>query len=338
MDRYEITVNVGTYNPDWQKLKATLNSVMLQKDVHVQIVVSDDGSKNNFFPEIRAHFEACDFHDYRLVANETNQGIVAQICHGISFAEGTYVKIISPGDLLYDEHTLHDWLQEVIRQNADISFCNAVFYHRKDGHIHILKHRHNPNDIGIYQHPSSYHHRVFHYLVQKQWIAGATVMAKRDLLIYYMDILKRNQILYFEDFYLRLAVLDDRRITYYPHIGLWYEFADGGISTSDDGKWIARMKTDDARLWRLCEAYYQGQDRKVRNWVHYCVRYYDLYENKKKKRKRREMRMAQFFKNPIWFWWKMQMKKINAPIEANTAFFASCQKACVSAGNKEMTR
>ena len=53
---YEITVIVCTYNPDLQKLISTLKSVVLQKGVKIQVIVTDDGSSNNYFNEVKINY------------------------------------------------------------------------------------------------------------------------------------------------------------------------------------------------------------------------------------------------------------------------------------------
>ena len=47
MAKADISVVVLTYNPDLNDLKKTLRSIMLQDGVDFEIVIADDGSKNN---------------------------------------------------------------------------------------------------------------------------------------------------------------------------------------------------------------------------------------------------------------------------------------------------
>lgn len=61
-NKYKITVVVITYNPDYKKLFQTLYSIVIQKNIIFEIIVSDDGTidfdkkgieqwfiENNFF-------------------------------------------------------------------------------------------------------------------------------------------------------------------------------------------------------------------------------------------------------------------------------------------------
>ena len=45
----QISVVVLTYNPDSEKLLATLRSVICQQDVDYEVILSDDGSVDNRF-------------------------------------------------------------------------------------------------------------------------------------------------------------------------------------------------------------------------------------------------------------------------------------------------
>ena len=64
MIKYSVAVTVGTYNPIWKKLEATLRSILQQKNVNFQIIISDDGSKYNCFNEAKELFKKYGFSDY----------------------------------------------------------------------------------------------------------------------------------------------------------------------------------------------------------------------------------------------------------------------------------
>ena len=74
---YNITVVVLTYNPVWEKLRATLKSIVEQQDVHLQVVITDDGSKNNYFDKVESYFKEIGFDDFKLISNKNNEGTVS---------------------------------------------------------------------------------------------------------------------------------------------------------------------------------------------------------------------------------------------------------------------
>ena len=56
---------------------------------------------------------------------------------------------------------------------------------------------------------------MINYLCLEDGISGAAKMARKDVLIYYMKFLL-NRVIYIEDYFIRLAVLDDRKIMHFP--------------------------------------------------------------------------------------------------------------------------
>ena len=49
----DMSVIVVTYNSEWEKIKITLNSILRQKNISLQIIVADDGSENIFSEKIQ---------------------------------------------------------------------------------------------------------------------------------------------------------------------------------------------------------------------------------------------------------------------------------------------
>lgn len=55
-NKFEISALVVCYKPNLKKLIMTLKSLIYQKDVSMQIVITDDGSEIDHFDEIKAFF------------------------------------------------------------------------------------------------------------------------------------------------------------------------------------------------------------------------------------------------------------------------------------------
>ena len=79
----KISVLVLSYNSDIDKLYLTLKSIIKQKIDDFEIVVSDDGSKDNHEQELAEYFKQNDFSNYKLVMNEQNRGTVQNILSGL---------------------------------------------------------------------------------------------------------------------------------------------------------------------------------------------------------------------------------------------------------------
>lgn len=316
--QYDITVIVGTYNPDWTKLKTTLNSIVKQKDINLQIIVSDDGSVNPLHEEIISFFVKIKFSDYKLVAGENNEGTVCQFYRGLCAADAEYVKLISPGDLLYDDTVLSNWLEFTKINNADISFGDAVFYNFKNETLNIVKHCHNPKNMKIYKRPSTYYERVINYLCIRDGISGAAILSKKDVLLYYMRLLL-NRVIYVEDYFIYLAVLDERKITYFPSIVIWYEFADGGISTTGDRIWKKRMHKDSITVYDICLEKWAKSDMRIHSWL------LEMSEFIKNENPTVSEKLIRYLKHPSWFYWRIYIGLFGeySPTDVNVSCFYS---------------
>ena len=143
-----VTVCVLTYNPDWTKFRNTLKSIICQKGVDFDIVISDDGSKDNCFAKAEEYLKENSFSDYRFITNKQNQGIVKNTLAALSIIKSKYVKMISPGDFLYDENTLAKFTDFAEKKPAAAYFGNAVYYSaNENGEINIYETLHNPRDL-----------------------------------------------------------------------------------------------------------------------------------------------------------------------------------------------
>lgn len=130
--KYDISVLVITYEPNKEKLLKTLRSILLQKNVNLQIIIADDGSKNSLTGEIKDCFQEYEFKDYSIVNNPVNKGTTINFYSGLKMAEGEYLKGISPGDYLFEDTSLSKWFTFMKNGNYEVSFGIPVFYSYDD--------------------------------------------------------------------------------------------------------------------------------------------------------------------------------------------------------------
>lgn len=319
MSKYPVSVNVGTYNPKWEKLKATLLSVVQQQGVKFQVIVSDDGSEYDCFDKVEEFFSRVGFADYVLVKGEHNEGIVSQVYHGLQSTDADYVKPLSPGDLLYDTHTLAKCYEHALAEQADVSFGDAIFYNRRNGKIQIIKHPHNPFEMAVYKGEKSYYDLVLNYVLLGDGISGAAILARKDILQQYLSLLL-GRVIYAEDFFLRLAVLDGKNIVYYPHPVIWYEFADGGISTSGSDKWAKRLQKDDLAMDEICQENWRTDDERIANLVRNAM------EHKKRATYPLGAKIDKYLHNPRMIYWRIHRKFFGAysPTDVDESFIEKC--------------
>ena len=239
MDKREaVTIVIVSYRPVWEKMRLTLRSVLLQQGVDCHIVVTDDGSDDNLFPQVEQYLQGAGCTRYELVAHEKNQGTVRNVYDGLQHCRTDYVKLISPGDMLYGEHTLADWLHETQQRDAAMSFCDAIYYHMEgEEFVSTAEYAHPQNAIAY-----SGGAPIPDYLLYGDIALGAAILCKRSVLQRYLGLLV-GKVVYAEDNSYRLMAYCGERFYYYPHDAVLYEFGTG-ISTAGGDVWGQRIRKD----------------------------------------------------------------------------------------------
>jgi glycosyltransferase involved in cell wall biosynthesis len=118
-------------------IAATLESVLHQTHHHFEIIITDDRSTDGTVQAVER------FSDPRikLVQNETNLGLGANWNKALSFATGTYIKLLCADDLVYPDclRRQGEVLEDPAHSGAVLAICNTdlinansqVIYRRK---------------------------------------------------------------------------------------------------------------------------------------------------------------------------------------------------------------
>ena len=238
MQSYEITVKVVCYNPQWEKLRLTLRSILLQQNCKFKIVISDDGSTENYFDRIKAYFRRYAFEDYELIASEENLGTVRNALQGAGLCEGIYTKGISPGDMLHGFFALRKWI-DFMHENPDavMSFSDAIYYHWEDGRIVTESRYANPQQAFI-----SGKDNVRAYLIDNDVCLGAATLCKREKVAPYLERI-RNKVIFAEDNVYRLMCYFGEHFAHFKESSVLYEYG-SGISTNGSSVWAERLRKD----------------------------------------------------------------------------------------------
>lgn len=316
MFKYQVSVIVASYNPDYKKLKKTIVSVLKQKDVSFEVIVTDDGSINNFYQEIEEVFEEYNFKNYTLLSNEKNMGTCSNIYRGIKCAQGEYVKLISPGDYLYSEDTLCLWALFMNENQLDISFGDAVFYQMEGNEIRQIKVRNNPYNRYLYELDSYKEKKIkIDYLVLYDHVVGAAFMMKKEVLERYLEEIQ-GKVIYAEDFAYRLMILAGHHIIYFPKKVIFYEYGTG-ISTQKEKIWEERLRRDMDQINNIILSKYVEVDN-------FSRRYIKLIQTKAKNKVLIEINRVRFF--PYYFWLKLRSMicPLYSDTNGDTAFFKEC--------------
>lgn len=245
----DITVLVAQFNPDIQKVIYTFNSIINQKDIEFEIVICDDGSTKDCFEDIEKYFTEKKFYNYKLVKLEENRGTVINILNGVSNASGKYIKVISPGDFLYNNHILREIFDYVNKRDAKIAFGDVVPFSYKDKQI-LQYSNTKPYNIKVFdKQPYNLSKVQTSILLCWNGIVGAGIVYEKEYMLRLLHMLD-GRVIYAEDFMTYIAAADNHNIYHMNKNVVWYEYG-GGISTSKNRKWELLIDKDRENLYEI---------------------------------------------------------------------------------------
>lgn len=240
-DDFEVTVVIATYHPDWGNFRETIQSIVMQEGISLQLILTDDGSEESYFTKAEEYLKANNFSNYKLVTHAQNSGTVKNVLDALRKAEGKYVKLISPGDYLKGKDVLRNWIDYLKDSGYNWSFANAIYYTRESGKKKILKHGTHPENLRPYRRDDIMQCR-WNYFVFDDTAAAPAVVCRTDVLLDYLERIC-DKIIYLEDHAFRMMMFENNVGVYYPRDVVFYEC---GISTGnaycDD--WEKKVRAD----------------------------------------------------------------------------------------------
>ena len=250
MPSLDVTVIVGTYNSDYTKLFQTLYSILLQKDIAFEIIVSDDGSREFDERAIEKFFAKFNFQEYYLIANKENQGTVCNCYGAAKKAKGKYIKFISPGDYIYEPTTLKKAVDFLHAGSHKICFGRTVYYRKAEetSDDYELSNQMAPHNLTPYI-MGDYEKIKESYLFHRDYALGAAFVCQRELLIKYLTKIS-GRVKYAEDCSYIMMIADDVKVVFWDDFIVWYEFGTG-ISTSGCQKWLEKIWADNMAAFSL---------------------------------------------------------------------------------------
>lgn len=268
----DVSVIVLTYNPNLKKLKSTLKSIIIQEKISFEIIIADDGSKENIEPDIKKIMEKYNYKNYYYKKMNQNSGTVENYYNAIITAKGKYVYAISPGDMLYDKLVLKDFFDFCETNKCKLCFGDAIYYNNFEK-ISIL------DKIANYP-PKPY---IFNKKVSKTMkraalffgsiILGVTFFREKKSTIEYLKIIK-DFVKYVEDNTIAFLVMcQGEDILYFERKMVWYEFGTG-ISTKADNNWKKTLNKDYDNMYKYLKEHFP-KDPVV------DAAYYDRFQNRK---------------------------------------------------------
>lgn len=238
MHKFDITTVIVSYNPKWESLRKTVVSAIQQENVNHQIVISDDGSKYNYFKELEIVFKELNFENYILVPSVKNIGTCRNMLKGLYEVESAYFKSISPGDYYYSNTILHDWLVYIKKLDADVCFGDTVYY-QDNQVVSVIR---QPQNTELYDDKYNVKTAYLNYIFLDDAFVGASLIVKTQLMIKYLNACI-NFLKYAEDMTFRSMIVDGVVIHHYSHPVVWYEYGTG-ISTNGNSKWVSILRQE----------------------------------------------------------------------------------------------
>lgn len=270
--QYQVSVVIASYNSEYDKLRKVIVSVLKQRDINLEIIIADDGSKKNYFFQIEELFQKSNFKNYKLVGSEKNQGTCKNIEKVMKYVKGEYLKFLSPGDYLYEEDTLIKWYTYMKKNKLKVSFGKAIYYCLKDDKLQLVSRTANPRNPYLYDLKKYSRNAKIAYLILRDYALGAAYMVEKKIFIEYINLIV-GTVKYLEDGMFRIMMLDDVPIVYYPERVIWYEYG-LGVSTSKNPKWEQAMRDDSMEIIKIIEDRNCRDDFFSRKYVRYYKKTY----------------------------------------------------------------
>lgn len=237
----DFSIILLTYNSDIQKIYNTLNSIISQKKVSYELIISDDGSTDNKFVQIKQFLDNKISSPFKLIENKINQGTIKNILSGINHSQGKYIKLISPGDLFFDENSLYNALEYINKNNdAAVYFGRPLYFTIRNEQVVYNYERKNPYYIKPYlkQNYKSIKRKIF---IEDDKILGACTIYNREKILKYLtEISAFNK--FAEDYSIIVMLANKEKIKFLNsdnaqfNYFIKYEYGTG-ISTSKNDKW-----------------------------------------------------------------------------------------------------
>ena len=135
---FDVTIIIATFRPDIRKTLFTLKGCLIQENIDIEIIISDDGSEYSFSEVWKDFFYKNGFEEYTIIENKTNIGTVRNFLNAAGEARGRYIFCTSPGDVLYDKNALARLYNNALTNNCEVCFANAIYYRCHEQSIKII--------------------------------------------------------------------------------------------------------------------------------------------------------------------------------------------------------
>lgn len=252
MHQCDFSIIVCCYNSDLEKLKKTIISIVKQTGVTFEIIIADDGSEKRNIEQIKDWVTQNDFKNIKYSFLSQNVGTVKNIVIATQMATGDYIKTISPGDYLFDEFSLRQYLTYFKQGRFQLLFSKAIYYTPD----HRIKPKYNPAATGTKC-------RIFMKKNLCQFadgFLGATIAFPKRTVTYLEEIVGVVRLV--EDYPLAyLMLMNNEKVGFINKNLIWYECSTG-VSNIGGG---VQIKNDLNNFYNYLNDKYQKQKKITKN-------------------------------------------------------------------------
>ena len=242
----KFSIVVITYNSSFEKIRKTLDSVLVQTFKDYEIIIADDGSAENNEQIIKKYFKDKEFTNYKLVMNKENQGTVMNLLSGIKVSDGEYIRDFGPGDMFYSKDTLKKLDMFLSKRECSICFGLMRGFKEDNGKV-IDAPFYHPFDIQAYRKKRSEDRIIRNLVLYGDNPSGASVCIKRGVFEKYLKEIS-DYVKYEEDLILPLASLEGERIRLFDRYMILYENG-SGVSTGKNSRFAELLRQDVDRFY-----------------------------------------------------------------------------------------
>lgn len=237
-----VSFAIVIYESDYDKLILSIKSILAQKGIIPQIVISDDGSKVDNFIKLTNFFERQRFSNYKLLKSKTNRGTVMNLKQAIDACDYEIIRPLAPGDFILGENVIADWVEYMFQKQCEWSIGHVICYcFDKNGNIKFQAHYCHPQDVNAYSINDDNKAR-WNYVVCDDIAFGVSIIYKKSLIQKYINRIA-TKVIYAEDNMFRLMMFDGIIPAYYEENVIMYEYGEG-ISTSKSDLWKNKLSKD----------------------------------------------------------------------------------------------
>lgn len=308
-ENVDVSIIVLLYNADRVKLERTIQSVINQQGINFEVVLSDDGSQNNPDDMVASVMDKYQYTNYKFNRNEKNVGTVKNILSALELADGKYIYLTSPGDMIFDENTMKDFFDFAERNQSMVCFGDHISYYIRNSLVQTLDGLAHPAAPSVFEYPHSFFESKVYALLGSN-ILGPAFFRKKEYATRYFSLASQSSKYIEDNTSIVFSLAENIPIHHYNRHICWYEEGTG-ISTGGNGEWQKLLEKDFVNTYAYAKKLYP-RDRVIE--AMYFLRF-----GKHAKNGRYSM-IRMLIKHPRVFYIYRKLRKVpNAYIKCNAA-------------------